>query len=105
MFDFILDPLATIAQWVGYGLVASFIVGALFLLVAVPIAIKVTAVAVARTVVIETANLIAQSGVALQVSNAIKSVETAANKITNQIENDKIKSQMKIIEVENVEVK
>lgn len=102
MFDFILDPLATIAQWVGYGIIASFIVGALFLLVAIPIAIKVTAVAVARTIVVETANLIAKSGVAVQVSNAIDSVTTAANQVTNQIQ--KSNQEFKVIEVQKVEV-
>lgn len=97
MFDFILDPLATIAQWVGYGIIASFIVGALFLLVAIPIAIKVTAVAVARTIVVETANLIAKSGVAVQVSNAIDSVTVAANQVTNQIQ--KSNQEFKVIEI------
>lgn len=102
MFDFILDPLATIAQWVGYGIIASFIVGALFLLVAIPIAIKVTAVAVARTIVVETANLIAKSGVAVQVSNAIDSVTVAANQVTNQIQ--KSNQEFKVIEIQKVEV-
>ena len=97
MFDFILDPLATIAQWVGYGIIASFIVGALFLLVAIPIAIKITAVAVARTIVVETANLIAKSGVAVQVSNAIDSVTVAANQVTNQIQ--KSNQEFKVIEI------
>lgn len=97
MFDFILDPLATIAQWVGYGIIASFVVGALFLLVAIPIAIKVTAVAVARTIVVETANLIAKSGIANQVANAVDSVTIAANQVTNQIQ--KSNQEFKVIEI------
>jgi hypothetical protein len=105
LFSPISDFFGTIAQWVGYGIIATFIVGSLFLLVAFPIAMKMAAVAFARVLIVETSNLVAKSGIASQVSNAVKSVEVAANKITNQIENDKLKSQMKIIEIENLEVK
>lgn len=104
MFDFILDPLATIAQWVGYGIVASFIVGSLFILVALPIAIKLTAVAVARTVIVETANLLTQSGAVAQMSNAVNSVTVAANKISKQLEENKNTQPFRIIETENERV-
>ena len=104
MFDFILDPLATIAQWVGYGIVASFIVGSLFILVAIPIAIKLTAVAVAKTVIVETANLLAQSGAVAQMSNAVNSVTVAANKISKQLDENKNVQSFKIIETENERV-
>ena len=104
MFDFILDPLATIAQWVGYGIVASFIVGSLFILVALPIAIKLTAVAVARTVIVETANLLTQSGAIAQMSNAVNSVTVAANQMTKQLEQNKNAQSFRIIETENERV-
>ena len=104
MFDLILDPLATIAQWVGYGIVASFIVGSLFILVAIPIAIKLTAVAVAKTVIVETANLLAQSGAVAQMSNAVNSVTVAANKISKQLDENKNVQSFKIIETENERV-
>jgi hypothetical protein len=104
LFDFILDPLATIAQWVGYGIVASFIVGSLFILVAIPIAIKLTAVAVAKTVIVETANLLAQSGAVAQMSNAVNSVTVAANKISKQLDENKNVQSFKIIETENERV-
>lgn len=89
MFDFfspVGDFFSTVATWIGYGLIFGAIVGALFLLVAFPIAMKIAAVAFARVLIVETSNLIAQSGIATQVSNAVKSVEVAANKITNQLE-------------------
>jgi phosphoglycerol transferase MdoB-like AlkP superfamily enzyme len=104
LFDFILDPLATIAQWVGYGIVASFIVGSLFILIAIPIAIKITAVAVARTVIVETANLLTQSGALAQMSNAVNSVTVAANQMTKQMEQNKNAQQFRIIETENERV-
>lgn len=86
LFSPITDFLGTIAQWVGYGIIATFVVGSLFLLVAFPIAMKMAAVAFARVLIVETSNLVAKSGIASQVSNAVKSVEVAANKITNQLE-------------------
>lgn len=105
MFDIfspVTDFFGTIAQWIGYGLIATFIVGALFLLVAFPIAMKMAAVAFAKVLIVETSNLIAKSGVAVQVSNAVDSVTVAANKITNQIE--KSNRDFKIIETEKSEV-
>ena len=90
MFDF-LSPLAdlfgTIAQWVGYGIIATFIVGSLFILVAVPVMVKMAAVAVARTVVVETAKLLGESGVARSFTNATNSVTNAANELTNELRN------------------
>lgn len=85
MFDFIIDPLATIAQWVGYGLIGIFAVGSLFLLVVVPVMFKVAAVAFARVLVVETSNIIAKSGIANQISNAVDGVTKATNEITKQI--------------------
>lgn len=84
-FSFITDPLTTIAQWVGYGLIGIFAVGSLFLLVVVPVMFKMAAVAFARVLVVETSNLLAKSGVANQVSNAIDGVTKATNEITKQI--------------------
>ena len=109
MFDFfspVTDFLGTIAQWIGYGIIATFVVGALFLLVALPIGMKIAAVAFARILVVETTNLLAKSGVAVQVSNAVQSVTVAANTITEQLQENKIqKSEFKVIEVkENEEV-
>lgn len=88
MFDFlspISDLFGTIAQWLGYGIIATFIVGSLFLLVALPIAMKMAAVAFARILVVETTKVIAESGIATQFSNAVKSVSTATNEITKQL--------------------
>jgi hypothetical protein len=87
LFDlsFITDPLATIAQWVGYGLIGIFAVGSLFLLVVVPVMFKVAAVAFARVLVVETSNIIAKSGIANQISNAVDGVTKATNEITKQI--------------------
>lgn len=88
MFDlsFITDPLATIAQWVGYGLIGIFIVGSLFLLVVVPVMFKMAAVAFARVLVVETSNLLSKSGLANQFSNAVTSVSKASNELTKAMQ-------------------
>lgn len=88
MFDlsFITDPLATIAQWVGYGLIGIFAVGSLFLLVVVPMMFKWAAVAFARVLVVETTNLLTKSGLASQFSNAVNSVSKASNELTKSIQ-------------------
>lgn len=108
MFDFfspVTDFFGTIAQWIGYGIVATFIVGALFLLVALPIAMKMAAVAFARVLIVETSNLIAQSGISKQVSNAVQSVNDAAKKITDELENNKLNTNaIRVIELEKEKV-
>lgn len=104
MFDFILDPLATIAQWVGYGLIATFAVGSLFLLVVVPVMFKMAAVAFARVLVVETTNLLTKSGLANQFSNAVDSVSKASNELTNAIQKQNAKT-FEVRTIENVEVK
>ena len=108
MFDFlnpIGDIFATIAQWVGYGLIASFIVGALFLLVAVPVMVKVAAVAVARTAIVETARLLSESGIASSFNRATDSVTRAANELTQEIrKQNETRKQFEIVQVEDVEV-
>ena len=109
MFDF-LNPIgdffATIAQWIGYGLIASFIVGALFLLVAVPVMVKVAAVAVARTAIVETARLLSESGIASSFNRATDSVTRAANELTNEIrKQNQSRAKFEIIQVEDVEVR
>lgn len=108
MFDFfspVTDLFSTIATWIGYGLVATFIVGALFLLVALPIAMKMAAVAFARVLIVETSNLIAQSGISKQVSNAVQSVNDAAKKITDELENNKLNTNaIRVIELEKEKV-
>lgn len=109
MFDFlnpISDLFATIAQWVGYGLIASFIVGALFLLVAVPVMVKVAAVAVARTAIVETARLLSESGIASSFTRASDSVTRAANELTQEIrKQNETRTRFEIVQVEDVEVK
>lgn len=93
MFDlsFITDPLATIAQWVGYGLIGIFAVGSLFLLVVVPLMFKWAAVAFARVLIVETTNLLTKSGIASQVSNAVASVNKASTELTKSIQAQKQK--------------
>jgi hypothetical protein len=108
MFDFlspISDLFGTIAQWVGYGLIATFAVGSLFLLVVVPVMFKVAAVAFARVLVVETTNLIAKSGIATQVSNAVESVSKASNEITKQIQKQNTRNGYEVRVIEDVEVK
>lgn len=104
MFDFILDPLATIAQWVGYGLIGMFAVGSLFLLVVVPVMFKMAAVAFARVLVVETSNIIAKSGIATQVSNAVESVNKASNEITKSIQKQNTRNGYEVRVLEDVEV-
>lgn len=104
MFDFILDPLATIAQWVGYGLIGMFAVGSLFLLVVVPVMFKMAAVAFARVLVVETSNIIAKSGIATQVSNAVDSVSKASNEITKSIQKQNTRNGYEVRVLEDVEV-
>lgn len=88
MFDlsFITDPLSTIAQWVGYGLIGIFAVGSMFLLVVVPMMFKWASVAFARTLIVETTNLLTKSGIASQVSNAVASVNKASTELTKSIQ-------------------
>lgn len=107
MFDFILDPLATIAQWIGYGLIGIFAVGSLFLLVVVPVMFKMAAVAFARVLVVETTNVLSKSGLTTQFSNAVNSVSTATNELTNQIrkQNAIQEKQFEVRVIENVEVR
>lgn len=103
MFDIfspIGDIFGTIAQWVGYGLIATFAVGSLFLLVVVPVMFKVAAVAFARVLVVETSNIIAKSGIAVQVSNAVNAVSETANTITKEIN----KNKMQVIKVNEREL-
>lgn len=104
MFDFILDPLATIAQWVGYGLIGIFAVGSLFLLVVVPVMFKMAAVAFARVLVVETTNVLSKSGLATQFSNAVSSVNRASNELTNSIQKQNARAGYEVRVIENVEV-
>jgi hypothetical protein len=100
IFSPITDLFGTIAQWVGYGIIFFAVTSALFFLVAVPIAIKWAAVAVAKTVIVETSNLLARSGIITQTSNALHAVEVAANRVTQNAS----KQKYEVIKVENVEV-
>lgn len=107
MFDFlspVTDILGTLAQWIGYGFIASFIVGSLFLLVVVPVMFKMAAVAFARVLVVETTNLVAKSGIATQVSNAVESVSKASNEITKQIQKQNTRANYEVRMIEDVEV-
>ena len=108
MFDFFdLSPLTdffgTIAQWIGYGLIASFVVGALFVLVAIPVMVKVAAVAVARTVIVETARLLSESGIASSFTRASDSVTRAANELTREVR--KQNTRYEVMRVDDVEVR
>lgn len=103
MLDFLGSFFGTIAQWVGYGIIASFIVGALFLLVAVPVMVKVAAVAVARTAIVETARLLSESGVASSFTRASDSVTRAANELTREVR--KQNTRYEVMRVEDVEVR
>lgn len=108
MFDFLspfTDLFGTIAQWVGYGLIATFAVGSLFILVAVPVMVKMTAVAVARTVIVETAKLLSDSGVAASFTRATNSVTRASNELTKQIKMQNEKQNFEVRVIEDVEVK
>lgn len=106
MFDlsFITDPLSTIAQWVGYGLIGVFAVGSLFLLVVVPVMFKMAAVAFARVLVVETTNVISKSGLATQFSNAVSSVNRASNELTNSIQKQNARNGYEVRVIENVEI-
>ena len=109
MFDFLsplTDILGTIAQWLGYGLIAVFAVGSLFLLVVVPVMFKMAAVAFARVLVVETTSVLAKSGLASQFSNAVQSVSKASNELTRSIQKqNETRKQFEIVQVEDVEVK
>lgn len=100
-FSFITDPLTTIAQWVGYGLIGIFAVGSLFLLVVVPVMFKVAAVAFARVLVVETSNIIAKSGIANQISNAVDGVTKATNEITKQLNKQ---NKFEVVRVDKVDM-
>lgn len=107
MFDIfspVTDFIGTIAQWVGYGIIATFIVGSLFLLVVVPVMFKMAAVAFARVLVVETTNLLTKSGLANQFSNAVDSVSKASNELTTAIQKQNAKT-FEVRTIENVEVK
>jgi hypothetical protein len=104
LFDFILDPLATIAQWVGYGLIGIFAVGSLFLLVVVPVMFKMAAVAFARVLVVETSNLLSKSGLATQFGNAVDSVSKASNELTKAIQKQNARANYEVRVIEDVEV-
>lgn len=106
MLDFILEPLSTIAQWVGYGLIASFIVGSLFLLVAIPVMFKMAAVAFARVLVVETTKVISHSGLTAQFSNAVTSISRATNELTNEIKKQNAQKQkFEVRVVDEIEVR
>lgn len=112
MFDFlspITDAIGTIAQWVGYGLIFGAVVLALFVLVAVPVMVKLAAVAVARTAIVETAKLLAESGVAASFTKATNSVTTAANQLSAELQRSRAEHPAtptyEVIRLDGVEVK
>lgn len=107
MFDFlspVTDILGTIAQWVGYGIIFTAVVGALFLLVAIPIMVKMAAVAVARTAIVETAKLLSESGMAASFNRATDAVTRASNELTQQIQKQNAKQDFEVRVIEDVEV-
>lgn len=107
MFDFlspVADILGTIAQWVGYGIIATFIVGALFLLVAIPVMVKMAAVAVARTTIIEVTKMLSETGLAYSFTRATDAVTRASNELTQQIQKQNAKQDFEVRVIEDVEV-
>ena len=108
MFDFlspVTDFFGTIAQWVGYGLIFGAVVTALFLLVAIPVMVKMAAVAVARTAIVETARLLSDSGIASSFTRASDSVSRAASELTNEIrKQNQTRANYEVIRVDGVEV-
>ena len=108
MFDIfspITDFIGTIAQWVGYGILFTAVVGALFLLVAIPVMVKMAAVAVARTSIVEVAKLLSETGIAASFTNATNSVTNAANALTIEMRKQQTRSNYEVIRVDDVEVR